>query len=127
VVVLHRPDHPQELVVHRILSLRRGPDDVTVQTQGDANEIKDPWTVNLSGTTAYRAQFSVPLVGYAAVWVHNPSGRRTMLGIGIVLLVGAALTTVMKRRRPTRVSETDLPDAPPAEQPVAPDPAAVPL
>lgn len=99
VVVFHRPDQPQELVVHRIISITHGANGVVVQTQGDANNARDPWKVTLRGTTAYRAVFSVPLVGYAAVWVHNPNGRRTLLLIGLLLLAGTATLTVASRRR----------------------------
>lgn len=101
VVVFHRPDHPQELVVHRIISLTRGAAGVIVQTQGDANDTRDPWKVTLRGTTAYRAVFSVPLVGYAAVWAHNPSGRETLLLIGLLLVLGAATASLVQRRRST--------------------------
>jgi signal peptidase I len=99
VVVIHRPDDPQQLVVHRIIALSQGPNGVRVQTQGDANDVKDPWTVTLKGTSAYRAVYSIPLVGYAAVWMHNPDGRRILLVIGAVLLIGAAVSTVLRTRR----------------------------
>jgi signal peptidase I len=99
VVVFHRPDRPQELVVHRIVSLTLGADGMVVQTQGDANNAPDPWKVTLRGGTAYRAAYSLPLVGYAAVWIHNPTGRRTLLVLGILLLLGVALTSLVNRQR----------------------------
>ena len=115
VVVLHRPDQPQELVVHRIISLTPGPSGLIVQTQGDANDVPDPWKVTLRGGTAYRAIYTVPLIGYAAVWAHNPDGRRTLMAIGLLMIVGAAaVVLIARRRRGARDDDPDdhLPDVP---------------
>ena len=100
VVVFHRPDVPADLVVHRIVSLRKTSQGVVIRTQGDANNAKDPWTVTLRGSTAYRAVWSLPLVGYVAVWAHNPDGRRTLLVIGLLLVFYVFAMTAL-RRRPT--------------------------
>jgi signal peptidase I len=107
VVVLHRPDKPDELVVHRIISMTPGPNGVVVQTQGDANDVKDPWTVTLKGTTAYRAVYTLPLVGYAAVWVHNPTGRRVLFALGGLLLVGVAASGIIRARHRSREPQPD--------------------
>lgn len=101
VVVLHPPDEPNEFVVHRIISITPGPAGPVVQTRGDANNVADPWQVTLRGASAYRVVYSVPLVGYAAVWVHNPQGRRTLLLLGLLMLLGAAAAAVVARRRGT--------------------------
>jgi signal peptidase I len=111
VVVFHRPDYPQELVVHRIISLTHGPGGIVIQTQGDANNAPDPWKVTLRGTTAYRAVYSLPMVGYIAVWMHNPSGRRTLLGIGLLLVAGAATGSILSRRRKASAIDADSDDA----------------
>lgn len=103
VVVLHRPDRPRELVVHRIVGLTAGPSGPVVQTQGDANDTPDRWQVTLRGGTVYRAVFSVPLVGYVALWAHSATGRTVLLGAGGLLLVAAAglgnLTNLRCRKR----------------------------
>jgi signal peptidase len=99
VVVFHRPDKPEELMVHRIIGLTQGASGPVVQTQGDANTAPDPWTVTLRGTTAYRAVFSVPLIGYVAVWVHGSTGSRVLMAIGLTLIAVAVLGGVRQRRR----------------------------
>ena len=99
VLLFQRPGHPDELVVHRIVSLVPGPGGPTVQTQGDANNTPDPWQLNLHGSSAYRAVFSLPLVGYAAVWVHGPSGRAVLLMVGLLLIIGAAVSGLVHHRR----------------------------
>ena len=74
VVVFHRPDRSDELITHRIISLTSSASGPVIQTQGDANTIPDPWKVTMRGDTAYRAAFTVPVIGYAAVWAHGPIG-----------------------------------------------------
>ena len=98
VVVFHRPDQPQELVVHRIISMAPSAAGPIVRTQGDANDTPDPWQVNLHGTTAYRAVFSVPFFGYAALWAHSPFGREMFLLAGVLLVVGAGASSLVARR-----------------------------
>jgi hypothetical protein len=70
-----------------------------VRTKGDANGMPDPWRVTLRGTTAYRASFSVPIVGYVAVWVHGPAGRQTFLVVGLLLIVFAGAGGIVRHTR----------------------------
>jgi signal peptidase len=90
VIVFHPPDRPRELVVHRIVAIDSGAAGTVVQTQGDANDAPDPWRLTLHGDTVYRAQLSVPFLGYASVWMHSPTGRRVLLVLGLLLVGGAA-------------------------------------
>jgi signal peptidase len=99
VVVFHRPDRPAELVVHRIVALMPGMAGPVVRTKGDANATSDPWQVTLRGTTAYRASFSVPVVGYVAVWVHGPTGRETLLVVGLLLIAGVGVGSLARYTR----------------------------
>lgn len=102
VIVFHRPDKPDELIVHRIIALTQDSTGTIMQTQGDANYVPDPWRVRLRGSTAYRAVFSVPLVGYAAVWAHGTTGRETLMIVGAFLIVGAAAGGVISLRQSTK-------------------------
>ena len=91
VVVFHRPDKPAELVVHRIIVLTPSAAGPIAQTQGDANDTPDPWNVSLHGATAYRAVFSLPLIGDAAVWAHGPAGPNALVLVGLLLIGSAAV------------------------------------
>jgi signal peptidase I len=104
VVVFHSPDQPQELIVHRIISLAPGASGPVVKTQGDDNSAPDPWTVTLQGETAYRAVYSLPLLGYVAVWAHGPSGRQTLMVTGLLLLLATAVGGLTALNRGTRRS-----------------------
>lgn len=99
VVVFHPPNEPNTFVVHRIISLEREAGEVRIQTQGDANDVPDAWTAVLRGRFAYRAVYTVPLVGYIAVWAHNPDGRRILLLAGLLLLAVAGATAALQLRR----------------------------
>jgi hypothetical protein len=51
VIVFQRPDKPSEQVVHRIVQLAVGSSgQVQINTQGDANTVRDPWTLTIRGT-----------------------------------------------------------------------------
>jgi signal peptidase I len=87
VIVFRRPDMPSEQIVHRIIKLTRGKlGQIQIRTQGDANPAPDPWTLTLRQPYAYRVQWSVPLVGYAAVAFQNHRSW-LLIGAGIVALI----------------------------------------
>jgi hypothetical protein len=55
-------------MVHRIIKLAKGGSgQFLINTQGDANTVRDPWTLTILGKHAYRVRWSLPLIGYAAV------------------------------------------------------------
>jgi signal peptidase I len=97
VIVFRSPDNPSEQVVHRIVNLAEGsPGQVLVNTQGDANTVRDPWTITMRGGSAYLVRWSVPLVGYVAIAYKNY--RDFWLGAGIVM-VGTAMSLGFRVRR----------------------------
>ena len=106
VAVFHPPGARATTYVHRIISLQDGPDGVVVRTKGDANLEPDPWALRLHGRWAYQARFSLPLLGYPAVWIHSPGGRRVLLVAAGVLfaLLAASLVADLRKRRGTRPS-----------------------
>jgi signal peptidase I len=107
VIVFQRPDKPSEQVVHRIVQLAVGSSgQVVINTQGDANTVRDPWTLTIRGDTAYRVRWSVPLIGYVAIAFQNHRGF-SLLGAGIVLIVIAVTMVTGSRRRSDRGDEED--------------------
>jgi len=107
VIVFQRPDKPSEQVVHRIVQLAVGSSgQVVINTQGDANTVRDPWTLTIRGDTAYRVRWSVPLIGYVAIAFQNHRGF-ALLGAGIVLIVIAVTMVTGSRRRSDRGDEED--------------------
>ena len=66
-------------VLHRLVTI----DGRAITTKGDANRVVDPWHATLTGTTAYRLIFVVPLVG----WLSEIRGPALIAAGLIVLLV----------------------------------------
>jgi len=98
VIVFNRPDNPSEQVVHRIVQLSTNSSgQILINTQGDANKIRDPWTLKVRGSYIYQVRWSIPLLGYAAVFFQNYRGF-ILLSLGVVVL-GLAFLYLPSRRQ----------------------------
>jgi signal peptidase I len=101
VIVFRDPNKPSEQIVHRIVKITKGPGGkLLFNTQGDANNVRDPWTLSIDGDSIYRARWSVPLVGYVAIAYQNHRGF-FLLGAGIVLIL-IAIATILEARQGRR-------------------------
>ena len=99
VMVFASPDDPAKLIVHRIVLLSKSKSgQLVIRTQGDANNVRDPWTLTIKGHYAYVVRWSLPLLGYVAIAYQNNHGL-VLLGAGIVLIAAAAATILKQRRR----------------------------
>jgi signal peptidase I len=97
VIVFSDPYKPSEQIVHRIVRITRNKSgQLQFNTQGDANMVRDPWTLTIKGDYIYRVRWSVPLLGYVANSYQNHRGDY-LLGAGIVLIL-IAVTTVLETR-----------------------------
>jgi signal peptidase len=59
------PVGAHQVETHRVIRILKSGAHPVIQTQGDANNWRDPWTAQLQGTTAWRLSFVVPYGGYA--------------------------------------------------------------
>jgi signal peptidase I len=97
VIVFSDPNKPSEQIVHRIVRITKNSSgQLQFNTQGDANTVRDPWTITIRGNDVYRVRWSVPLLGYVANSYQNHRGDY-LLGVGIVLIL-IALTTILETR-----------------------------
>jgi signal peptidase len=106
VIVFHPPNEGERLAVHRIVKLTVKGATTSVTTWGDANPAADSVVASLSGTSAYRVERVVPLLGYPAVWLQ--SGGRGVLAIvlGVILLIAAAVILLRPDRLRARSDES---------------------
>ena len=108
VIVFRRPDKPFEQMVHRVTKLaKEGSGQFLINTRGDANTVRDPWTLTIRGKYAYRVRWSLPLIGYAAVAYENNRGVALLLA-GLVLIAIAVAEVVKPLRREKTNSKLDL-------------------
>jgi signal peptidase I len=97
VIVFSDPFKPSEQIVHRIVRITKNKSgQLQFNTQGDANTVRDPWTLTIKGDYIYRVRWSVPILGYVANSYQNHRGDY-LLGAGIVLIL-IAVTTVLETR-----------------------------
>ena len=97
VIVFSDPFKPSEQIVHRIVRISKNSSgQLQFNTQGDANTVRDPWTITIRGNDVYRVRWTVPLLGYVANSYQNHRGGY-LLGIGIVLIL-IALMTILETR-----------------------------
>jgi signal peptidase len=98
VIVFHNPNKPSEEMVHRIVQMTKGSNgQLFIKTQGDANPVRDPWTLTINGKYVYKVRWSLPLLGYVAVTYQNHRGI-ALLGAGFLLIL-VALSIVIRQRR----------------------------
>lgn len=94
-VITYRPPANtgiNHLVTHRI-SERTVNEDGTVmfRTKGDANPGNDPWVFSLVNAEQNVMQYYVPGVGYALIFLSNPTVRMVLIGIPAIAIAGMAL------------------------------------
>jgi len=125
VLLFHPPGEPDVTFVHRIISIDRAGSVTTVRTQGDDNPRPDPWTLRLAGRSAYKARFTVPLIGYVAFWFGSAAARAALV-VGVAIVVAALLAWALRdrlvRRRSTGAAPADVVTGP--ADVVAPGPPA---
>ncbi len=97
VIIFNDPNKPSEQIVHRIVRISKNKSgQLQFNTQGDANTVRDPWTITIRGNDIYKVRWSVPLLGYVANSYQNHRGDY-LLGAGIVLIL-IALITILETR-----------------------------
>ena len=109
VAVFHPPFLKSTTYIHRIISIKRINNQYIIHTKGDDNPIADPWSLRITSKNAYVARFTIPFIGYAAVWVHSTSGKKILLtiaGILIIIFITSLLLEYEKKKRTIRINKS---------------------
>ena len=107
VMVFASPDDPAKLIVHRIVEMSKSKSgQLEIRTQGDANNVRDPWTLTIKGHYAYVVRWSLPLLGYVAIAYQNNRGL-VLLAAGLLLIAAAASAILKQRRRDEKPDASD--------------------
>jgi signal peptidase len=94
IITFRRPDHPEQLVTHRIARVERHGGRTFFVTRGDANSAVDGWLVPATGS-GLRYAFRVPYLGYV---FGGALGRLMLLSGAAVILCGVALAHLWRPR-----------------------------
>lgn len=89
-------------VMHRIVSVERGPDGhLVLRTKGDANAALDPWVIDGSRGGLMQLRASSATAGHLVAMVrHTLSGPALLVWPGLLLLWWAGRTAGRPRYRP---------------------------
>jgi signal peptidase I len=115
IIVFHEPGKPDELIVHRIVSVNEVNGTLYFRTKGDGNsQIKwpnpptelDPWQEpngvqgvsqdNVVGKVIMR----VPLVGHIVLLMRNPAGILVVIILVILLVIVEFVIPIVRRKKP---------------------------
>lgn len=96
IITFQRPDHPGELVTHRVVGFEQGSSGKVFVTKGDANSTPDSWRIAAAGS-GWRYAFQVPYLGFILAWFQSPIGRLLLL---IVPAIGLGAITLFEVWQP---------------------------
>ncbi len=100
VITYHIPIDDHRVVTHRVIDVQHSPDgQVTVHTQGDANNTPDPWTAVLRGDTAYQMQAVVPELGHLITALRDPLLNKALVYGAPTLTAAWLLLTIWRPAR----------------------------
>lgn len=105
VITYNVPVEDGRVITHRIVEIDRAGGSTTIRTQGDANAAPDPWTTTLTGEVAWRAERSLPALGYVIGALREPLVSRLLTAGGPALLGVVLLLHLW--RRPERVDPAE--------------------
>jgi signal peptidase I len=99
VIVFHRPDRPQMMVVHRIAAVEESASGPVFVTQGDANGSPDGWQVPATGD-GWQARYSISRAGFVVGWMHAAASRRGWFGTLAIIAAVSALIVIWRSEEP---------------------------
>jgi signal peptidase len=82
---------------HRVVSVTHRGRYTLVQTKGDANAAKDPWTAVLHGDRAWREAGVVPYAGRLVIWLREPYPHLFSMLLAPILFVLFGLVRIWSK------------------------------
>ena len=105
VITYQRVEEPDLPVTHRIVALRAVPGALVARTKGDANDVADPWEVQL-GPSVLRVAMAIPFAGYVLYFAQTVAGRVLTIGMPLTALAAIGIHDVLAARRPADAGTT---------------------
>lgn len=102
VITFADPRHDDgRTVTHRIVKITASSRGPVFNTQGDANNGRDPWNMTISKQAGVLAH-DLPKVGMVSFWVRSKIGYALLLGIPVLWLAIGALHRLWSTPAPVR-------------------------
>jgi signal peptidase I len=96
VITFGNPYVSGRLVTHRVVQVVHTRDGrVGARTKGDANDHRDPWTIELPRTVG-KVQLAVPYAGYALVYIRTREVRTALLGLVVLITLAGLLRRIWR-------------------------------
>jgi len=96
IVTFSDPEGTGQLITHRVRSIRARGSKVDFQTEGDANNVAERWTVARDGQIG-KVTGRIPLIGNALVYLTGGTARLLLVVLPLMLL---ALIEIWRIWRP---------------------------
>jgi signal peptidase I len=93
VITFQDPYVRGRLVTHRVIRIFRTPHGLAYRTKGDANAVRDPWTIALPDRVG-RMSFSVPYAGYVLWYAHTREVRTALILLAALFALSAMLRRI---------------------------------
>ena len=103
VITFNPPGDDTRTVTHRVIDVEGTGDDVRVHTQGDANPVADPWTLQFPTGRTWVVVADAPWVGRPWLWLAQPVHRELVLVPAALLVTLMWLTAIWRRDAPSRI------------------------
>jgi signal peptidase len=98
IVTFRDPEQQSKLLTHRVVGMRRLNDGrFAFVTQGDANNTQEHWRVAADGQIGH-VVYTVPWVGYVAVFARTRPGMGLLIGIPLLLILAEELLRIWRPR-----------------------------
>lgn len=97
VITFADPTNASRLITHRVAQRLERPRGAVYRTKGDANSVRDPWTIALP-PHASRVAFDVPFAGYALWYAKTREARTALIAALALALLGSFLRAIWRPR-----------------------------
>ena len=95
VITFQDPYVHGRLVTHRVIHIFHTDHGLAYRTKGDANAVRDPWTIKLPDRVG-RMAFSVPYAGYVLWYLHTREIRTALILLGALIALTAMLRAIWR-------------------------------
>jgi len=117
IIVFHRPNNPDELIVHRIAAEKVVDGKLHFNTKGDGNPINkwpnpislteyDPWGLVSADQVVGKVVMRIPYLGHVVLFMRNSLGLPLVIALIIILVAVEFVLPLIKKKKPERKTES---------------------